>query len=65
LYEFAKDSFQNNQNILLDKNKCLAILEEHKRNEKDYSFLLWKILVLNTWLSFYRDKLKLKEGLIL
>lgn len=65
LYDFAKSSFENNQNILLDKNKCLAILEEHKRNEKDYSFLLWKVLVLNTWLSFYRDKLKLKEGLIL
>ncbi|MFC4739519.1 asparagine synthase (glutamine-hydrolyzing) [Flavobacterium ponti] len=65
LYDFAKESFENNQNILLDKNKCLAILEAHKKNEKDYSFLLWKILVLNTWLSFYKNKFKLKSSIIL
>lgn len=65
LYNFAKDSFENNMNDLLDKKKCLLILEKHKNNESDYGFLLWKILILNTWISIYKGKMRLKQRVIL
>lgn len=59
LYSFAKDSFLNKKNELLDADFCLKILEENKNNQMDYSFLLWKVLVLNTWLDYYKEKYKL------
>ena len=63
LYEYAKDTFLNKQNDLLDSNICLDLLEKHKKYIGDNSFLLWKTLVLFNWLHIYRSKYKI-QGLI-
>lgn len=61
LYSFAKESFMYNKNDILDVDSCLSILEKHKNEEADYSFLLWKALILNTWISYYKDKIVFKK----
>ncbi|OSY88150.1 hypothetical protein WH52_09035 [Tenacibaculum holothuriorum] len=63
LYSFAKESFMSNKNDILDVGKCIDILEKHKNNEADYSFLLWKILILNTWISYYQGKIVFKRSI--
>lgn len=57
LYDFALDSFSNKCSFILDQKKCLEILKMHKSNQVDYSFLIWKILILNTWINIYRNKI--------
>lgn len=57
LYEFAKSSFNETDNEILNKEKLCNLLEAHKNNLADYGPLLWKSLVLTHWLNLYKNKL--------
>jgi asparagine synthase (glutamine-hydrolysing) len=57
LYTFARDSFQNTTNPILDRAANLKLLEDHCARTADYGPLLWKSLVLNHWLDRYADKI--------
>ena len=58
LYDFARVTISSfPEDGLLDTKKLLHILELHKNGTGNYGPLLWKSLVLATWLSIYKSKL--------
>lgn len=59
MYEYAKEkfsSFKYNSHII-DTAYLLKLLEEHRNSIKDHGIILWKALVLITWIEFYKDKI--------
>jgi len=61
LYDFAYDTFKENQfNAIININKLLQLLEEHKKGKIDHGPILWKSLVLCVWLNLYRDKITIE-----
>jgi asparagine synthase (glutamine-hydrolysing) len=59
LYEYAKSKFTDfkDNDHIIDINYLLKLLEEHRNSIKDHGIILWKALVLITWLEFYKDKI--------
>lgn len=62
LYEFAKEKFSSfkNSSEILDTAHLLKLLDDHKNNVKNHAVILWKALVLVTWLEIYKDKIIFK-----
>ncbi|MBS1516023.1 MAG: asparagine synthase (glutamine-hydrolyzing) [Bacteroidetes bacterium] len=62
LYEYAKskfEAFKNNNELshIIDTKYLLKLLDEHRNSIKDHGIILWKALVLITWIDFYKDKI--------
>lgn len=60
LYDFAYSTFEEiSPNSILNKNNLLNLLGDHKKGKANYSSILWKMLVLSTWLNIYNNKINL------
>lgn len=59
LYEYTKAKFSSfkDNSCIIDTTYLLKLLEEHRNNVKDHGIILWKALVLITWIDFYKDKI--------
>ncbi|EIM72864.1 asparagine synthase [Nitritalea halalkaliphila LW7] len=57
LYGFFKQNIKESNLSFFDKESVLNILDIHKDKKADYGDLLWKVLVLSNWLSFYSNKI--------
>jgi asparagine synthase (glutamine-hydrolysing) len=57
LYDYAHDCFAAMDNPFLDRARCLAALRSHRSREPDQGPLLWKALVLATWLKHYGSRI--------
>ncbi len=59
LYDYTKEkftSFKDNSHII-DTAYLLKLLDDHKNSVKDHGIILWKALVLITWIDFYKEKI--------
>ncbi len=57
LYGYAHNIFKHADIPWIDSQHCLELLEKNKNSAIDYSPTLWKSLVLNTWLTRYKNKI--------
>ncbi len=58
LYDFAHTTFKENTfEEIINTNQLLTLLKEHKQGKVDHGPILWKSLVLSTWLSMYKNKI--------
>jgi asparagine synthase (glutamine-hydrolysing) len=59
LYDYAKAKFSSSENIsgLLNAEFLLKLLDEHKNKVKNHNVILWKALVLVSWLEIYKNKI--------
>jgi asparagine synthase (glutamine-hydrolysing) len=66
LYEFARDRFEQLPNdSILNKNKLINLLIDHKSGKGNYGPLLWKALVFSHWRSIYSDKIFLNNEILI
>lgn len=49
LYEYTAEKFQKFNNVF--SNKASEVLNAHKKKKYDYSYILWKLLVLAIWME--------------
>ena len=57
MYEFAKDTIINSDSENnINKQKALALLDEHARAKHDHSRKLWTILIYMLWHRFHVDE---------
>lgn len=58
LYEYAREVFsQDSLSYLFNNDMLLRLLDKHKKMELDSGNMLWKALVLATWMNIYNKKL--------
>jgi asparagine synthase (glutamine-hydrolysing) len=58
LYDYAFETFKNQNGNIFDKNRLIELLKIHKEKKVDYGSLLWKALVLSEWLNIYEGKIR-------
>ena len=53
LKEYANESLRNSNQLynFLEKDKVVAILDNHQKGKRDYSEKIWTLLFLNEWLA--------------
>ena len=57
LYDFADAKFNElSFNNLFNKSVLKKLLDDHKNGLADHGPLLWKTLVLISWLELYKNK---------
>ena len=59
LYDFAKETFSNSESKIIDTDFLIKKLNQHKASKANYAPMLWKSLILCTWLKMYESKIRL------
>jgi asparagine synthase (glutamine-hydrolysing) len=57
LFDFALQKVSESSDNIFNKAEITALLYEHKDGKADHGMLLWKLLVLMSWLQQYEEKL--------
>jgi asparagine synthase (glutamine-hydrolysing) len=57
LYSFAMDVVKSQDNNIINHDVFEKRMNEHKNFKADYGDLLWKMVVLCTWMNLYKSKI--------
>lgn len=57
LFDFALQKISDSNERIFNRTEIITLLNNHKEGKADHGMLLWKLLVLMTWLQKYEEKL--------